>query len=84
MVSVWAECLGSLHLHHKYEPRDRHTNSNNQADVLILDSETASTVELDVALVHPWASDILLRAATTGGSAALQREQEQIQRGKTS
>ena len=75
MVSVWAECLGSLNLHHKCEPRDRYTNSNNRADILILDSETGSNVELDVALAHPWATDILLRAVTTGGSAALRREQ---------
>ena len=32
-------------------------------------------MELDVALAHPWAKDILLRAATTGGSAILRREQ---------
>ena len=44
-------------------------------DILIFDSETGHNVELDVALAHPWASDILLRAATTGGSAALRREQ---------
>ena len=74
-MSVWAECLGSLHLHHKCEPSVRYTNSNNQADILILDSETGSNVELDVVLVHLWAKDILLRAATTGGSAALRREQ---------
>ena len=74
-MSVWAECLGSLHLHHKCEPRVRYTNSNNRADILILDSETESNVELDVVLVHLWARYILLRAATTGGSAALRREQ---------
>ena len=32
-------------------------------------------MELDVALAHSWAKDILLRAATTGGSAALRRKQ---------
>ena len=32
-------------------------------------------MELDVALAHPWAKDILLQAATTGGSAALRRKQ---------
>ena len=32
-------------------------------------------MELDVALAHPWAKDILLRAATTGGSAALRKKQ---------
>ena len=66
MVSVWAECLGSLHLHHKCEPRDRYTNSNNRADILILDSETGSDVELDVALAHLWASDILLQPQLVG------------------
>ena len=32
-------------------------------------------MEVDVALAHPWAKDILLGAATTGGSAALRRKQ---------
>ena len=75
MMSVWSECLSSVHLPHKCEPRDCYTHSNNRPDVLVYDSETGSNVELDVALAHPWASDILPRAATTGGSAAMRREQ---------
>ena len=75
IVSVWAKCLGSLHLHHKCELRDRYTNSNSQSNILILNSETGSNVELDVALAHLWAKDMLLRAATTSGSAALRKEQ---------
>ena len=75
MMSVWSECLSSVELLHKCEPRDRYTHSNNRPDILVYDSETGSNVELDVALAHPWASDILPRAATTGGSAAVRREQ---------
>ena len=51
------------------------THLNNRPDILVDDSVTGSNVELDVALAHPWASDILPRAATTGGSAAMRREQ---------
>ena len=75
MMSVWSECLSSVHLPHKCEPRYRYTHSNNQPDILVYDSETGSNIELDVALAHPWASDILPCAATTGGSAAMRREQ---------
>ena len=75
MMSVWSECLSLVHLPHKCEPRDRYTHSNNRPDILVYDSETGSNAELDVALAFPWASDILPRAATTGGSAAMRREQ---------
>ena len=77
MMSVWSECLSSVHLPHKCEPRDRYTHSNNWPDILIYDSETGSNVELDVALAHPWASDILPHAATTGGSAANEKGSNQ-------
>ena len=75
MMSEWSKCLSSVHLPHKCEPRDRYTHSNNRPDILVYDSETESNVELDMALAHPWASDILPRAATTGGSTAMRREQ---------
>ena len=75
MMSVWSECLSSVYLLHKCEPRNRSTHSNNRPDILVYDSDTGSNLELDVALAHPWASDILPRAATTGGSAAMRREQ---------
>ena len=66
MMSVWSECLSSVHLPHKCEPGDRYTYSNNRPDILVYDSETGSNVELDVALAHPRASDVLPCAATTG------------------
>ena len=66
MISVWFECLSSVHLPHKCEPRDPYTHSNNRPDILVYESKTGSNVELDVALAHPWASDMLPRAATTG------------------
>ena len=75
MMSVWSECLSSVHVPHKCEPRDCYTHSNNRPEILVYDSETGSNVELDVALAHPWASDILPRAVTTGGRAAMRREQ---------
>ena len=67
--------MSSVHLPQKCEPRDCYTHSNNWPDILVYDSETGPNVELDVAIAHPWASDILPRAATSGGSTAMRREQ---------
>ncbi len=49
-------------------------NFNNRPAILVSDSETGSNIELDVALAHLWAADILTRASTTAGSAAVRRE----------
>ena len=35
-------------------------------DILILDSETGHNVELDVALAHPWVSDICVQPQLVG------------------
>ena len=75
MMSVCSECLSSVHLPHKCELRDRYKHSNNWPEILVYDLKTGSNVELDVALAHPWASDILPCAATTRGSTAMKREQ---------
>ena len=82
LMSVWSECLRSRHLQHKCEPRDRYVNSNNRPDILVADSETGSNIELDVALAHPWAADILSRASTTAGSAAVRREELKLSKYK--
>ena len=76
-----SECLSSLHLPHKCEPRDRYVNSN-CSDILVADSETGSNIELDVALAHLWAADILSRASTTARSAAVRREELKLSKYK--
>ena len=75
MMSVWSECLSSLHLPHKCELRYRYMNSNNRPDILVADSETDSNIELDVALARLWAADISSHASTTAGSAAVRRKE---------
>ena len=81
-MSVWSECLSSLHLPHKCEPRERYVNSNNRPDIHVADSETGSNIKLDVALAHPWAADILALASTTAGSAAVRREELKLSKYK--
>ncbi|XP_062508840.1 uncharacterized protein LOC134185080 [Corticium candelabrum] len=74
VVSNWDDCLRQLKIHHKREPRDRYSNSNNRPDIVVFDVGTGANTELDVALSHPWASDILCQAALRDGAAATRRE----------
>ena len=73
-MSVWSECLISLHLTRKCEPRDRYVNSNNRPNILVCNSETGLNIERNAALAHPYTAGNLSRASTTAGSAAVIRE----------
>ena len=75
IVSVWSDCLSELKLHHKKEPRDRYSTSDSRPDIIVFDTGAGSNVELDVALAHPWSSDIFPTSATTDGAAASRREE---------
>ena len=57
-------------------------NFNNHPAILVSDSETGSNIELDVALAHLWAADILTCAFTTAGSAAVRREELKLSKYK--
>ncbi|XP_062498931.1 uncharacterized protein LOC134176271 [Corticium candelabrum] len=74
IVSEWDDCLRQLQIHHKKEPRDRYNDSNNRPDIAVFDVGSGANVELDVALSHPWASDIVSQAAEKDGAAAARRE----------
>ena len=71
VVSGWCSCLNELQLHHRKEPRDQYTESENRPDVLMY-NETST--ELDVSMAHPWSKDILNTASKEAGYAAERRE----------
>ena len=56
--------LNELQLHHRKEPREQHTESENSPDILMYDE---SSTELDVSIAHPWSKDILNRASKEVG-----------------
>ena len=75
IVSCWSECLSSLQCHHQCEPRDRYTTSDSRADIVVFESGSGGTAELDVALARPWSQDVLPSSANTDGAAARRREE---------
>ena len=60
ITSVWSECLASLQIHHRKEPTGRYSTSESRPDISVFDTGAGSNVELDIALAHPWSSDIFL------------------------
>ena len=74
IVSVWSDCLKSLKIHHKKEPHNRFTNTDDRPDITCFNCGSGSSVELDVAMAHPWSSDIFPTSAITDGAAARRRE----------
>ena len=71
VVSGWCSCLNELQLHHRKEPRDQYTESENRPNILMY-NETST--ELDVSMAHPWSKDILNRASKEAGYAAERHE----------
>ena len=49
IVSGWCSCLNKLQLHHRKEPREHYTESENRPDSLMYDE---SSTELDVSMAH--------------------------------
>ena len=75
LASVWSDCLRELHIHHRREPRHRYANSNDRPDIVAFDSDSGCNVDLDIALAHPWSSDIFPRSSETDDAAAERREE---------
>ncbi len=78
IATVWADCLRDLHIHHRREPRNRYSNSNDRPDISVFDCGSGSNVDLDISLAHPWSSEIVSSAAHTDGAAALKREEKKL------
>ena len=76
VVAGWSDCFRDLDLHHKLEPRDRYVNTEDRPDITVFDSQSGSTVELDISMAHPHSCDIITRAAKQEGDAAEYREKK--------
>ena len=62
-------------MHHRKEPRHRYSNSNDRPDIVAFDPDKGCNVDLDIALAHPWSSDIFPRSSESDGAAAEKREE---------
>ena len=71
ILSVWSECLNDLQIHHKKEPRNRYTETD---DIVVFDTDSGKNIDLDISLVHPWSKDVIKLAARDQGFAAKRRE----------
>ena len=74
LASVWSDCLKNLNIPHRREPRHRYMTSENRPDIVVFDSQWGANIELDVALAHPWSSDIFPKSSDVDGAAAKRRE----------
>ena len=72
--SIWSECFRKLHIHHRREPRNRYTTTDNRPDIVFFDSDTGYIIDLDISLAHPWSSNIFPTSAGVDGAAADGRE----------
>ena len=59
IASIWSDCLRQLQMHHRREPRQRYSNSNNRPDITVFDCGSGSNVGLDISLAHPSSGDII-------------------------
>ena len=60
VVSTWSDCLRSIDIHHKKEPRQRYRDSDDRPDI---------------AMAHPWSSDVFPQSGMKEGVAAKRREE---------
>ena len=78
--SVWSECLGSLSIHHQREPRYQYSETDNRPDIVLFESETGVSIELDASPAHPWSKDNLNKAACEEGYAAKNQEEKKCKK----
>ena len=74
-MSVWSDCLRHLKIHHCKEPKDRYSTSDSRPDISVFDTGAGSNEELNIAMAHPWSSNIFPTSTTTDGAAACRREE---------
>ena len=72
ILTVWSDCFGGLHSHHRREPRSRYTTTDNRPDIIFL-TQTLETTLTFISLTHPWSSDIFPSSAGVSGAAAERR-----------
>ena len=71
--SIWSDCFRMLRIHHRREPRNRYTTTDNRPDIIFFDSDTGYNIDLDISLAHPWSSDIFPTSAGVDRAAADRR-----------
>ena len=70
IVAGWSSCLHELNLHHKKEVRYWYVDNEKRLDIVVFDSGAGSSIDLDIALSHPWSQEAMKGSATTDGYAA--------------
>ena len=75
IASTWSDCLRELNVYQRREPRHRYLNSNDRPDIVAFDLDKGCNIDLDIALAHPWSSDIFPRSSESDGAAAERREE---------
>ena len=75
VVSTWSDCLRSIDIHHKKEPRQRYRDSDDRPDIAVFESGLACNCDLDIAMAHPWSSDVFPQSGMKEGVAAKRREE---------
>ena len=78
ITTVWPDCLRDLHIYHRREPRHRYSNSDNRPDITVYDPETGINIDLDIAMAHPWSSDIFPKSAEEDDAAAKRKEERKM------
>ena len=63
-----------LQIHHKKEPRNRYTETDDRPDIVVFDTDNGKNIDLDISLAHPWSKDVIKLAAREQGFAAKRRE----------
>ena len=61
--SIWSDCFCRLRIHHRREPRNRYTTTDNRPDIVFFNFDTGYNIDLDISLAHPWSSDIFPTSA---------------------
>ena len=77
ILSVWSECLNNLQIHHKKEPRNRYTETDDRPDIVVFDTDNGKNIDLDISLAHPWSNDVIKLAAREQCFAAKRREDKE-------
>ena len=82
IMSGWSECLNHLKIQHKEETKDGYATSDSRPDIVVFDTGIGSNIELDIALAHPWSSNIFPTLVTVEGAAAAGRKDRKLARYK--
>ena len=81
-VVSWINCVFMVRLseksniHYCRELCHRYTNTEDRPDIVVFDTQSGSTIDLDISLTHPWSSETFPNSAYTNGAVALRRKEK--------